>query len=206
MREVLREGNTQPRVSLQHIVAKPGAIAVGALAGLGGEITIVDGDVWVARSSGRGATVTGPDARDDDRATLLTASHVTAWDSVPLKRGAAGEALAADIAAAARAQGIDTSKPFPFVIDGDITELDAHVIAGSCPIANPEGEAPWKFSLQSPERGQLVGFYAEDSEGELTHHGSLTHTHVVLPRPDGILTAHADHAGVAAGAVLRLPQ
>ncbi len=48
MREVLREGNTQPRISLVEVAQRPGAIGVGALAGLGGEVTVVDANVWIA--------------------------------------------------------------------------------------------------------------------------------------------------------------
>jgi acetolactate decarboxylase len=205
MRDVLRNGNTQARVNLSDVIATPGGVAVGALAGLGGEITIVDGEVWVARSTGSGAKMSGPDVQGGDCATLLTVSHVDAWVEVPLPQGGAGAGLATAIAAAAKRQGLDTAQPFPFVIEGELTELDAHVIAGSCPIANPDGEAPWKFSLSSPTTGRLVGFYAEDSEGVMTHHGSLTHTHVVLPRNGSMVTAHADHAAVAPGAMLRIP-
>ncbi len=203
MREVLRNGHTQPRIRLGDVTAKPGAIGVGALAGLAGEVTIVNGEVWVARSSGDGASVTGPDCRPDDYATLLAVAHVDAWTSVPL--GDAGGTLGARVGRAASGAGVDTSQPFPFIVEGDITELEAHVIAGSCPIANPDGELPWRFSVSSPTRGRLVGFYAEDSEGVMTHHGDLTHTHVIMDRHGERITAHADHVDVASGAVLHVP-
>jgi acetolactate decarboxylase len=205
MREVLREEKTQPRVSLQDVVSQPGAIAVGALAGLGGEVTIVEGDVWVARSHGTGAHVSGPDPTAADQATLLTASHVPDWAEWPID-AAAGADLERQISLAASSAGLDTTKPFPFIIEGNLVELDAHVIAGSCPIANPDGEAPWRFSLEEPERGQLVGFFAQGADGVMTHHGSSTHMHVVLPRADGTVTAHADYAGVGDGAIIRLPR
>jgi len=204
MREVLREGNTQPRVRLADVNASRGAIAVGALAGLGGEVTMVDGEVWVARSTGDGADVSGPACDPADQATLLAASHVDMWTTVPLG-GGTELSLGERIKVSAASAGVDTSVPFPFVIDGRITELDAHVIAGSCPIANPDGEQPWRFSVSSPAAGRLVGFYAEHSDGELTHHGDVTHTHVILKRGGRTVTAHADHAQADESAVLRIP-
>lgn len=205
MREVLQEGNTQPRISLVEVAQRPGAIGVGALAGLAGEVTVVDGNVWIARSRDGSAIISGPAVVSGDNATLLTVAHVDRWVEVPLPQGGGGAELAKSIAAAARGQGIDTSKPFPFVVDGQLTELEAHVIAGSCPIANPEGDAPWSFTLEKPTAGLLVGFYAEGQDGVMTHHGDKTHTHVVFDQDGRTVTAHADHAAVAPGAVVRVP-
>ncbi|MDP6479299.1 MAG: hypothetical protein QGI75_04580 [Phycisphaerales bacterium] len=205
MRKVLSEGNTQPRVALAAVADQPGSIAVGALAGLAGEITIADGEVWVARSRGGRAVVSGPALADRDHATLLTVAHVPQWTRITLADGASGAALAEAIAEAARSRGVDTSKPFPFIVEGQLTELEAHVIAGSCPIASPEGDSPWRFSLQEPMDGKLVGFYAEGMDGIMTHHGDATHAHVVFERDGKTVTGHADHAGVAPGATVRVP-
>lgn len=205
MREVLREGNTQPRIALTAVTARPGCIAVGALAGLGGEITIVHGNVWVARSRDGEASVSGPAPADGDRATLLTVAHVDEWVAVPIATVCGGADLATVIADAARRNGIDTSKPFPFIVEGELTELDAHVIAGSCPIANPNGDPPWRFSLSAPAEGKLVGFYAEGMDGIMTHHGDATHTHVILDRDGQTMTAHVDRVGVGDHAVVYVP-
>ncbi len=72
MREVMRDGHTEPRIRLAEVVARPNAHAVGALSGLSGEVTIVDGDVWVARVAGNGIQVTGPTLAEGDEAALLT--------------------------------------------------------------------------------------------------------------------------------------
>lgn len=205
MRDVLRMGNTQPRVTLSHVVSKPGSIAVGALAGLGGEITIIDGDVWVARSRAGNSVVTGPTVHHGDQATLLTVAYVSRWVDVPLPNGASSNELDAVIANAARSVGVDTTKPFPFIIEGDLLQVEAHVIAGSCPIANPSGEPPWRLSRPSPAPGLLVGFYAEGAEGVMTHHGSPLHAHVVLDRTGTTITAHADSVAVGPEAVIRVP-
>ena len=205
MREVLREGRTQPRIALQDVTCQPGAIAVGALAGLGGEITIVNGKTWVARSNGGGVEVTGPTTSLDDQATLLTTSHVASWINVPLPNGGGGRRLEDMVAEVALKHGIDATKPFPFIIDGRFIELDIHVIAGSCPIANPNGEPPWRYAATAPVAGLLVGFHALNQNGVMTHHGSNVHVHAIIGDQDDIVTGHVDHVIVEPGAVLRLP-
>ncbi len=82
MRMVLRDGHTEPRIDLVEATQVPHAYGVGALAELEGEITIFDGSVWVARSSGGDLAMSGPAVVESDRATLLTLSFVRQWESV----------------------------------------------------------------------------------------------------------------------------
>jgi hypothetical protein len=49
MREVMHDGRTEGRVRLGDAAAAPDAIGLGALAGLSGEIVILDGAVWTSR-------------------------------------------------------------------------------------------------------------------------------------------------------------
>lgn len=208
MREVLREGRTQSRVALEDVTSRSGAVAVGALAGLGGEITIVDGETWIARSVDGVPEVTGPGTASSDDATLLTASHVDDWIEIPFTEGGGGRKLEDMLARLAEAHGIDASRPFPFVIEARFSTLELHVIAGACPIANPAGEPPWRYSAATPIKGRLVGFHAVNQDGVMTHHGSDVHLHAIVPDEDGTLTGHVDHVDhvvMEPGGLLRLP-
>ncbi|MDG2422978.1 MAG: hypothetical protein P8M22_03260, partial [Phycisphaerales bacterium] len=160
---------------------------------------------WVARSIDGNAHVTGPTTSPDDQATLLTTSHVDDWIELSLPEAGNEYQLASMVVQAAENHGLDTAKPFPFIIEGHFSELDLHVIAGSCPIANPNGEQPWRYTTASPTMGLLVGFHAEDQEGVMTHHGSSVHMHALIHREDNTLTAHVDHVIVEPGAILRIP-
>ncbi|MCA9244785.1 MAG: acetolactate decarboxylase [Phycisphaerales bacterium] len=206
MREVLRDGATQARVKLADASRTPHAYGVGALANLEGEVTILNGDVWVARKAGADLRMTGPAVVASDQATLLTLTSVDNWTDVALPAHLSGLDLEAEIERIAQQNGVDTSKPFPFLIEGEITKLEAHVIAGGCPMSgaadNPE---PWRLSIDAPTKGTLVGFFANDQAGVMTHHGSRTHMHVIMTLDDRTITAHVEEASVAAGSVLRLP-
>jgi len=63
---------------------------------------------------------------------------------------------------------------------------------------------PFERELREVE-GTLVGIFAVDAAGALTHHDSSMHVHVVLDGVDGEWTGHCEKVGVGEGAVLRLP-
>jgi hypothetical protein len=204
LREALRDGETHARVDVATI-ASPRLVAVGAAAGLDGEITIKDGVCHVSRVRS-GAVETRRSA--DVAATLMCAAEVERWQHVPVAADIAPAALDRFVARAAGTVGIDTRAPFPFVVEGELVALSMHVLAGECPIrAARLGIAPTSPPFERRfERvaGQLVGFHAEDGGGVITHHGSATHVHAIVPG-DGGFTGHCDAVGVAAGAVLWLP-
>lgn len=208
LREVLHEGHTEPRIDLPNVTHRAHAFGVGALERLGGEITILDGDVWVARKSGKDLKMSGPAVGASDRATFLTLSHVPRWNDVELTEPLDESELEAAVEAHARRQGIDTREPFPFSIDGTVTRLESHVIAGSCPVAGTTGENtdPWRLSIAEPVKATLVGFFASGNAGVMTHRGSRVHMHVVMIRREQTMTAHVEHVELAAGGVLRLPK
>ena len=208
MRPVMREGQTEPRVNLASANERAGLFAVGAMAGLDGEITITGGEVWVSRvMDGHPATV-GPAPAPDAFATLLVGFRVDRWTSVTLEEPLAAGALEAAIERAAREHGIDPDAPFPFRLEGAFSTLDMHVINGFCPHSGGEaatGNQPWKSSFPLPIRARVVGVYARDSQGVLTHHGTAVHAHALVDGSEGLVTGHIDAMGLARGTVLLLP-
>ena len=119
-----------------------------------------------------------------------------------------------DIEGKAKGMGIDTSAPFPFVIVGNLHDVEMHVIRGACPVRSKRNEIKLQkyhqpFETTFPSiTGTLVGIYAKNAAGNLTHPDKSTHTHVVFKFVDDgpELTGHVDSVAVAEGAVLRLPK
>ena len=207
MREVMHEGMTGPRVALGSQAGRH-AVALGALEGLDGEITIMNGDVWISRVRDGDVVTSGPAVPSEPQATLLVVSHVPTWRTIAFDAPAGGAELEAAINRAAMEQGIDTSMPFPFIIDGVATSLDMHVINGFCPHGSGEvtvGREPLRIMLAEPTPVSIIGFYAEGAQGILTHHGTSIHAHALLDAPEGRMTGHIDSVEVADHAVLRLP-
>jgi acetolactate decarboxylase len=203
VREVLKEDRTQPRVDLRAAADAAGSVGVGAIEGLQGEVTILDGRVWLARDA-KGSTSERPSSVDAS-ATLLTVAYVPKWLRIPIDEADSQRNLDKVLRDAAQKAGTDIRRPFPFIIEGRMT-VEAHVIRGQCPhgpddVAEPV--LPDRFARHD-EQATLVGFYAESAEGILTHHGSATHVHVVM-HDEPVLSGHVDSVRIAAGAFLRLP-
>ncbi len=204
LREALRDGKTQARIKLDAINS-PHLVAVGAAAGLDGEITIIDGDSFTSRVRGQRIETTASTAID---ATILFAAEVTEWRTVPIPADLDGPQLEALVVEQARSGGIDTEQPFAFVVEGELLDLELHVLAGECPIRarllDTEMKSPPQQRRFDKVRGRLVGIHASHGGGVITHHGSTTHIHAVVGG-EAAFTGHCERAGVGAGATLRLP-
>jgi hypothetical protein len=204
---VMMEGDTAAVVSLETLTPDSTLYAVGAVAGLNGEITIVAGDVWLATpGEGDDATCTRTRA-SDARAALLIAARVPAWRDVPIEEAIPFDSLDARVAALAAAAGVDVAAPFPFVIEGPLTDLEWHVVDGRRVVPGRTGhaahlEASVRRTLEFAYAA-LVGFHSSAHEGVFTHFGSHTHIHAVIPAAQ--TAGHVDHVVIEPGATLRVP-
>jgi alpha-acetolactate decarboxylase len=205
LREALREGRSEARVVVGDVVGSPHALGVGAVAGLQGEITVLDGVVWVSRGDASGSVVS---ERGDGRgveATLLALARVDRWRSEPLASSSDRAALEADVQRALEHVGLGKLPCVPFVVRGELTGLRGHILRGACPNspAEPPPGAQPALELDLPRaRGTLVGFWTSLPPGELAHHGEHAHIHVLF---ENGTTAHVDGVGAGASAVLALP-
>lgn len=203
MREVLREGRSHARVSPAAVV-RPETVGVGALAGLAGEITVLDGRVIVSAGGGAArnsaSRVLWREGHAEDRAALLVLAEVPAWEAHELDACSDYDALDAAITACLRARAHDLEEPIPVRIRAERGSLELHVIAGACPIADPDGTPPWRHA-GAFETAEIVGFFAQGAAGELTHHEHRSHLHAIV----GDVMGHLDAVSLAAGAVLLLP-
>ena len=145
-------------------------------------------------------------------ATLLVGFHIDQWSKQTIAVDVKPDKLEEYIEGKAKDLGIDTSKPFPFVIEGTLTDLHLHVIRGACPVHSKrngieldEDSKPYHGHHESL-KGTLVGIYAKDAVGNLTHPGTSTHTHVVYSQQDNNFTGHVESVGVASDATLLLPK
>jgi len=196
-------GNTQSRISLAQISTKPHAFAVGAITDLEGEITIIDGQILVATTR-NGLTVTSRASNKTDSATLLTLSYVENWvkDTIPAKMD-----FEKAVEEVARRNGINTDEPFPFYVYANTTSYDIHVINGFCPVATPDlstEDQPWR--LHGEKTSMLViGFFAKNQEGVMTHHGSNLHMHGVDSSEKTLISGHLDSIEVVPGSSIFVP-
>jgi hypothetical protein len=204
---VLHEGKTGSVVRLETVLPDDALYAVGALADLTGEVTVVAGKVYLSYAETGGNVRNETPSDTDEAAALLIASSVPAWRTVSTQRAIPFEALDEEIGRLAEAAGMDLDARFPFVLEGRFRELEWHVLGGS-PIAEAATSHEDHLAASTQLRlGQasatLVGFYSQKDEGVITHMGSKTHLHCVVTEP--LASGHVDHVIVLAGTTVKFP-
>ncbi|QDT12717.1 acetolactate decarboxylase [Planctomycetes bacterium K23_9] len=214
MHEAIGKKQDHGRVQLSELTKQPHFYGVAALEGLAGEVTIRDGQVTMTGVDSEGQLAVLPDADGRRKATMLVGAYVPAWTrrSVPNHIGPRDfDKFVADSASAA---GLNTDKPFLFSVEGKFTDVRLHVIHGACPIHArmqkidlPKEQQPFESNLATVT-GSLVGVYAKDAVGKLTHPATSTHVHLLFKdeKTGLLLTGHIEKVGLAAGAKLMLPK
>lgn len=179
--------------------------AVGAVSGLRGEISMIEGKLIV--SYGADCAAACPPATSET-ATLLATASAQHWRSIAIDKDLDAKAVESFIRAQAKASGLD-DKPFPFRINGTVTDFVMHVNAAPNPRFKGHGsfdEMAVTGLAKGPRlEGSVVGFHAPPPlQGVITHMGDYFHSHYVDAQRT--TTAHLDSFGVAAGSTLLLPR
>jgi alpha-acetolactate decarboxylase len=207
LRAIMHEGKTGPQVSLaEAITGTPHVYGVGALSSLRGEVTIIDGTVWLAHSDDRGGVRVGKGISSAESATLLVAAQVRGWRDLPISAQIAPDDLDDRIEAMARDSGIDVDRPFPLLVEGRFLDADWHVLDGRRIAPGGGHDDHARNSIKGTIRngtGVLVGFFSKQHQGVFTHMGQRTHFHLLTS--DHATMGHADRVGVHAGSTLKLP-
>jgi acetolactate decarboxylase len=204
-RTMITERNYRPVVRLKEAFAGATTDAVGAVSGLRGEISMIDGHPIVAYGADCGRACPSAAA---ESATLLATAAVRNWRSIPIEKDLDAKAAESFIREQARPNGLDETKPFPFRIHGAITDFVMHVNAAPNPRFSGHGsfdEMAITGLAKGPRLdGYVVGFYAPPAlQGVITHMGDYFHSHYVDEKRTA--TAHLDTFGIAAGSTLFLP-
>lgn len=212
MHETIGMQNHQGRVTLGELTDRPNFYGVGALEKLQGEITIIDSKPIVTSVTSDGALTSRNDEATKLQATLLVGGGVPKWTSVTIPGDLFGEALESFILLNSERLGVQTDRPFPFLIDGAFSKVRLHVIHGACPVHArtrnkpiPEGQQPFEQEVAKLD-GQLVGIFARNAAGKLTHPGTSMHAHMVYSNDSAQqVTGHLEAFRVDASSTLRLP-
>ena len=203
---MITQRNYLPVVGLKDAADGRATDAVGAVSGLRGEISMIEGRLIVSYGVDCGAACP---AAASETATLLATASAQHWQAVAIDKDLGAKATETFIREQAKASGMDENKPFPFRIKGAITDFVMHVNAAPNPRFKGHGsfdEMAVTGLAKGPRlAGSVVGFYAPPPlQGIITHGGDFFHAHYVDEQRT--TTAHLDTYGVAAGSTLLLPK
>ena len=203
-KKMMHMKNTAGVVDLNQATSLPNLFGVGAPAHGTGEITIVDGELWLDYGAD-GLGNAKHAATNDEQAVLLVTAQVSKWADVVVPNDMGASAMQDFILTAANAQGIETDHAFPFAIEGDYFDLDWHILNG-----RKEGGGHGLGGLfhkikdhRAQTTGTIVGFYSAAVQGIYTHPGESWHLHVVFA--DEGMAGHVDAISLRKGAILKLP-
>ena len=213
MREAIGQKQHQGRVRFSELTKRPHFFAVAALEGLRGEATICDGELTLTTVDKAGRLHASDAASPDVQATMLVGDYVPAWSQHVVAQDVPAEAFDEYVAGVAAKTGLNTDEPFVFTIEGEFMDVALHVINGACPIhaRMMKIELPPQlqpFEAEMPKvGGKVVGIFAKDAVGNLTHPATSTHIHLLYtdPATGKTVTGHLEKIGLRKGAVLRLP-
>jgi hypothetical protein len=168
---------------------------------------VLDGKAYLSRPDRRGGVVNGTSAGADS-VTLMVYAHVREWRIVRVTHSIPLATLQDTVAAYGAAAGLPAGGPFPFLVEGTVSNLHWHVIDGR---KLPPGPSSHEEHAKAAVRGErrttkatLLGFYSDHNVGEFLHHDSKVHVHVLIAEQG--LAAHVDDVTVDPGALLRLPR
>jgi len=213
MHEAIGERQHQGRVTLDELMKRPHFYGVGAMEQLAGELTLLDGVPTVTRVNAEGLPSPADAAPNESKATLLVGAYVPEWTEHLLADAVSPVELDQAIVDAAAKAGVDVAKPFVFAIDGVFSDVRLHIINGACPmharlnkLALPDEQKPFEADL-AEVRGTVVGVFAKDAVGSMTHPGTSTHMHLLYTDEESgaAITCHLERIGVSAGGVLYTP-
>ncbi len=197
-------------VDLKTALSGPHTYAVGAIKGGNGEITVIDSEVWLAY--GRKALNRVVRAiPGGEEASLVVTAQVREWQEIAVPKKMSESELHQFIVEQAEKSGLNTKRPFPFLVEGEFQDLKWHVING----LNPEftghfrghgGQPPFVQlkEYRKQTSGIVIGFYSANVQGVFTHPGESWHLHILIR--DKERTGHVDKVVVGNGAVLKLPE
>jgi acetolactate decarboxylase len=202
LKNVMMKGDLRGTIELKSLAKMPHLYAVGALEGLQGEVTILDSAVSIARVK-EGKVVVGEVAQG--KTCVLVYAQVKHWKELPLPKSTKSlDQLETSLIEAAKKEGINVNRPFPFLVKGKVAEGKYHVLRHPGDLKDPHdvhAKAQVKYVLKDAAV-ELLGFYSDKHLGIFTCGGNL---HVHLRSGDGKASGHLDEVSLGDEMRLFLP-
>ncbi|NNF34132.1 MAG: decarboxylase [Saprospiraceae bacterium] len=204
LKNMMKKGDISTKISLDTLSDKDYLYALGAVAGLKGEIQIFNGQPFISYAQGDSVAI---DTTFQVDASLLVYSKIKEWEEIPMDENIKSMEQVEDfIRYEAMKYGINVEQPFPFQVEGNIKSMYWHVINWK------EGDTVHTHEkhISSGPHGELnnieaniLGFYSSHHKGVFTHHTSNIHLHAVIPSHN--LAVHVDDVTLGNDCILSLP-
>ena len=200
----IMSGDLDATSSLDTLATKNNLYALGAVEQLKGEIQIFNSTPFISSVDENEVFI---DPTFSKKAALLVYAVVPVWEEIKIPVDIdTQEALEAFIVKAADSLKIETSTPFPFLIEGNVSSLSWHIIdwpEGDTEHTHQKHKKSGLNGVLSDTEVNVLGFYSDKHKGVFTHHSTNLHMH--FKTKDGVLAGHLDSIKIGDGMHLKLP-
>ena len=201
MRRMFTERDIRPNVDLSQLNTNAHLYALGPVAGLRGEVTVLDSKVFVSKAVGAQPVV---DLEPKVKTVFLVYASVPVWRSVALPTNVVIEA---DLATFLQSQ-LPSNTRSPFQVHGTASRARYHIqnYHGNAKDLTHEAHDKAKVFFDVTNAPvELVGFFTnrEDDGGTFVHRGQTTHIHLIST--DRKHMGHLESIQLAPKSTLLLP-
>ncbi|MBC7934239.1 MAG: acetolactate decarboxylase [Rhizobacter sp.] len=178
MKNIMMKGDLSAHLNLD-TVNKTNLYGLGPVAGLKGEIIILDGKVYTTSLNGKQLE---NKENKVSSAAMLVYCYVPKWKAITIDAAISNYAeLESVIEKTAAAEGIDAGKPFPFKIAGTTEKATYHIIDWKEGVDHTIDNHK-KFAFAGNMVNQkvtMLGFYSKHHQSIFTHHTTFMHVHIM---------------------------
>lgn len=188
--KTIMSGDISATIDLDSLKAKDNLYALGASENLKGEIQIFNGQP--SNSSVENDAIKIDDSFNH-KASLLVYTQVTEWISFTINEYVSKSELEDKIFELAKSNNINTEAPFPFLIEGEASSLDWHVInwkEGDTVHSHQKHKESGLNGTFKTGQVLVLGFYSTKHKAVFTHHTTNMHLH--FKTIDNELAGHVD--------------
>lgn len=207
LKNMMHKGDLSAKVTLDKLKDMKHLYALGAVENLKGEVLILDGVPSISYVETTDTSKTMMiDNSFEKNACLLVSASVEKWESINIPNSIVTyKDFEFFVEQTAFKNGINTDKPFPFMIEGNAKSFDWHVIDW------PEGDTEHShekhihsglYGTLENQSVEFLGFYSDKHHAIFTHHTTNMHVHVSSDKVIG----HVDDFTLGENMILKLPK
>jgi alpha-acetolactate decarboxylase len=202
--KTMMSGNIQSVISLDSLSNKKNLYALGAMENLKGEIQIFN-----SKPSNSSVLDSSLQIKNsyNIKAALLVSAEVKEWNTIEISNMTTKNDLENTLFEIAKTNGINTEKPFPFLLEGTLASLDWHVInwkEGDTVHNHKKHKEAGLFGNLRNIPVQILGFYSTKHKTVFTHHSTNMHLH--FKTNDHEIAGHVDDLQLGNKMILKLPK
>lgn len=178
MKNIMMKGDLSAHLNLDTL-NKTNLYGLGPVAGLKGEIMVLDGKAYTTSVDGN--ELNNKENKIAD-AAMFVYSYVPKWKATTIDAAISSYAeFELLIEKTTAANGFDTDKPFPFKVVATTAKVSYHVIdwkEGTAHTMDNHKQFAYTGKMaNSPVT--MLGFYSKHHQSIFTHHTSFMHVHVM---------------------------